>query len=224
MFFGSPFRPVRGASSVWLDGGALGLSVILFTFLTFYVMDATQLCTKFIDLLSQGQTRWPGMVTQALAVRRGMNQDYLPDLIDIQFIAARTKAIGRMIYYPFFVLVILIIARNHIFAAWNFPLSLVLIFGLNSAFAIFSAIHLRRAAEVSRHIALDRMKDKLSRALGANADEKTLEQIRQVIQEIKENEEGAFAPISKHPIIAAVIMPFGGAGILALLEYLANTP
>jgi hypothetical protein len=48
------------------------------------------------------------------------------------------------------------------------------------------------------------------------------EQLRLLIRRIETNDEGAFAPLSQQPLVGALLMPFGGAGILALLEYLAT--
>ena len=52
-------------------------------------------------------------------------------------------------------------------------------------------------------------------------NEVSAEQIRTLLQKIKDYEEGAFAPLSQHPVVAALAMPFGGAGILTLLDFLA---
>jgi hypothetical protein len=44
-----------------------------------------------------------------------------------------------------------------------------------------------------------------------------------LIDEVKNTEEGAFAPWSRQPLVGALIMPFTGAGLVAWLQYLANS-
>ena len=89
---------------------------------------------------------------------------------------------------------------------------------------------LRRAAEKARHDALEQLNEKLLRVLGGEKKllaplvapgPKLAEQVRTLLQKIKDYEEGAFAPLSQHPVVAALAMPFGGAGILTLLDFLA---
>jgi len=47
------------------------------------------------------------------------------------------------------------------------------------------------------------------------------EQLRATIKEVESIDEGAFAPLSQHPLIGAILMPSGGVGVLSLLEYFA---
>jgi hypothetical protein len=46
-------------------------------------------------------------------------------------------------------------------------------------------------------------------------------ELKELIEDVKSTEEGAFAPWSRQPLVGALIMPFTGAGLLALLQYLA---
>jgi hypothetical protein len=91
---------------------------------------------------------------------------------------------------------------------------------------LFSALHLRRTAEKARQKSLARLNERLSRELGSLTDGKTnsnrAEQIRLVIRLIENNDEGAFAPLSNQPIIGALAMPFGGASIMAAVEYFST--
>jgi len=41
-------------------------------------------------------------------------------------------------------------------------------------------------------------------------------------KKIESCEEGAFAPVTRQPVVRALLMPFGGAGLVALLQYLAS--
>lgn len=45
--------------------------------------------------------------------------------------------------------------------------------------------------------------------------------IEAAIREIESTKDGAFVPLSRHPVFGAVLYPFGGLGIIALLEFLS---
>lgn len=226
---GVPFIPGRGPASFILDKVAVMATVVVLIVVTFYVMDATRLCTRLIELLSRYGATWPTEKTEQF-----QKSDKLWKLANeeqnewttIRFIARRTAAIGQMIYYPFLVLLLLIISRNYFFDAWHWPASLIIIQGFNVSFALFSAVHLRRTAERARQRALARLNERLSRELGSLAEGKTnsnrAEQIRLVMRLIENNEDGAFAPLANHPIVGALAMPFGGASLMAALEYFAT--
>lgn len=225
LFFalGFPFVPGRGSISFRLDFIAVMLNVVILIAVTFFVMDATRLCTRLIQILSEKRIDW--LKDQAKPDNAwGLSGDELNEWMTIQFIGKRTKAVGQMIYYPFAVLFLLIISRYGFFDAWSWPASLIIVQGLNVSFALFSALHLRREAEHARRRALHRLNERLSRELAPAPDGKgksRVEQIRLVIRLIENNEEGAFAPLSNQPVIGALAMPFGGASIMAAIEFFA---
>jgi hypothetical protein len=226
---GMPFMPGRGDASFIMDKVAVFMTVIALIVVTFYVMDATRLCTRFIKILSLNGATWPTEKTEQFKKDDKLwklSSEEQNEWTTIRFIARRTEAVGKMIYYPFLVLFLLIISRNHFFDAWKWPMSLIIIQGFNVSFALFSALHLRRTAEKARQKSLARLNERLSRELGSLTDGKTnsnrAEQIRLVIRLIENNDEGAFAPLSNQPIIGALAMPFGGASIMAAVEYFST--
>jgi len=192
-------------------------------------MDATRLCTRFIEILSRNGATWPTEKTEQFKKDDklwNLSSEEQNEWTTIRFIARRTESVGKIIYYPFLVLFLLIISRSYFFDAWTWPASLIVIQGFNVSFALFSALHLRRAAERARQQSLARLNERLSRELGSLTDGKTnsnrAEQIRLVMRLIENNEAGAFAPLSNQPIIGALAMPFGGASIMAAVEYFAT--
>ena len=148
-----------------------------------------------------------------------MVPENLDEWLDIQLIAKRTEAIGKFIYYPFIVLFIMIAARNNFFDRFDWPMSLLLIFGINTAYAFYCAFALRQTTEKARNEELKRLEEKLVKARGAG-DKQSAETIQFTVEQIKAVNEGAFAPWSEQPFIRAVLVPFGGTGILTLIQYL----
>src|SRR5262249_37632291 len=146
--------------------------------------------------------------------------DLLSEYLDIDFIAQATDVVGRQIYYPFIVISLLIISRSAIFDHWTWPVALLIIVGLNAGYAAFSVIYLRRTAEGARQLALKRLHDMLMSytAIG-EAEGKEAKTIREVTTLIQNEDRGAFAAISQQPLVAALLLPSGSAGIWALLQF-----
>lgn len=213
------FAPGRGGVSFCSNRVILILAVFSLIGLIFFTVDATRLCRQFIKRLGHKQLQWPSQTIRKFAEERGMgaHSDDLSEWLALQLIAQRTRVVGNLIYYPFIVLLLMIMARSHLFDRWILPWPLVLVFGLNAAWVIGCAVALRNRAEKSRRWALDRLNQKLLQALGGEAAR--IERIRLLIQEVKDNREGAFCPLSEQPVIRTILLFLGGSGSLIFLEY-----
>ena len=110
-------------------------------------------------MLSHDATYWPNGVQRRETQTRQMAPEDLDDLLDVRLIASRTAVIGQLFYFPFIVLLLMLVARNRYFDNWDWPSALVLIFLLNSTYAIYSYLILRRAAEKARGHSLRRLSD-----------------------------------------------------------------
>jgi len=216
-----PNRPVRGDWSSAADWGALTLGVLGLTALTFFVVDATRLCQSFIHALADRRTRWPSEARKRVADKREMRLEDMDDYLDMEIIADRSEAVGRLILYPFIVLFVMILSRSSFFDRWDWPFSLVLIMGALAALAAWCALALRRAAEEARTKAVGRIRSRLARALSRGPWEAPrVAQLRLLIEEVHGLHRGAFAHWSRHPVLKAILIPFGGVGLLALVEIL----
>lgn len=216
----------RGEWSLSVNRGILVFCAATFFLLLFYVVDTTRLCQQFIQYLTAKPSRWPKETLEIIGHQRGINKgeilDSLSDWLDVRLIAERTQSVGNIIYYPFVILFLVILAQSTVFD-WNSltPAVLIIIFLLNFAYATGCAFSLRNAAEKARQNSLDRMDQALSRAM-EGSQQSRIDQIQLMIQEIKTNQEGAFRPISQQPIVKAILLPSGGIGGMVLLEYLAG--
>jgi hypothetical protein len=216
--FDHPFQPARGGLSLAWNTWLEGISGALMVCLVFFAADASRLCRKFIESLSPREPRlvWPEGFGRGL-----WNTAFLDEYFDFRAIALRSEAVNRLIFYPFFVLFLLIIARNDFFDRWDWPTSTLLFFTLCSAYAVYSVLALRFAAEQARKSLLTQLDQKLLSAL-AHPDDGLVEQLRLLRDKIEHSEEGAFAPLSQQPVIKALLMCFSGAGALPVLNYLAS--
>jgi hypothetical protein len=110
----------------------------------------------------------------------------------------------------------------------DFPLALVFVVGLALAYALHSALLLRRSAESARATALENYETRLlaqARAKDSQPPVLTVspisaEQIKILMERIRSTREGAFAPFAQQPALQALLLPFGGYGSVQLIEYL----
>ena len=109
----------------------------------------------------------------------------------------------------------------------NFPLILVFAIGLMLIYALCSEVLLRRCALAARAKVLDHYGTRLLRMLAAPKVSSTelsisVEQIKLLMDRIRNTREGIFAPIIEQPALRALLLPFGGFGGAQLIEYFVN--
>jgi hypothetical protein len=187
--------------------------------LTFYVVDAIQLNRNFIRIFTRGISSWPREAFERGGRLPPLSEEQLSPYHNILFVAKRTEIVARLVWYPWIVLTLMVLARISLFDNWTWPPMLLLIFGLNASWALGSAILLRRAAEKLRAAALD----SLERFRSQNyADKDKRRMLRELIDEIRGLKKGAFAPLQEQPFIQAVLVPSGSVGALAIIQRLCD--
>jgi hypothetical protein len=182
-------------------------------FLSFYVVDAIQLNSNFIRMFARVVTKWGSGVIDRSHRSPPLTEEELSAYHEIFFVAQRTQAVAPLIWYPFLVLTLLLVARASIFDNWTWPASLLLIFAITAAWALGSAILLRRAAEQLRETALNDLRR--FRLLGREVEAKR-QMFDELIAEIRDLKTGAFAPLSDQPFIRAVLFPGAALGLIAV--------
>ena len=146
----------------------------------------------------------------------------MTEYLDIQLIARRTEVVGELIYYPFIVFFLMLVARNSFFDNWDWPLGLVLVIACNIGCAVTGAMMLRRAADGARENALEKMNDRWLR-LTSEGNRPLADTMAKLIKEVESEKRGAFSLLSQYPLLAAILMPSGSIGIWALIEYFAKS-
>jgi hypothetical protein len=230
---GAPGVPARGDWARNWDVVFVVLAILGSASVTFYVADVTLLCRRFIHYLMKDVTTWPPGAVTNLRGRWSRREgaigaaeaeippnDLLREYLDIDFIARGTDFVGRLIYYPFILISLLIISRLGVFDHWTWPVALLIIVGFNAGYAAFSVIYLRRTAELARQRSLKRLHDMLiSYTAMGEGEGKEAKTIREATTLIQNEDRGAFAAISQQPLAAALLLPSGSAGIWALLQF-----
>jgi hypothetical protein len=205
--FTAPYIPFRGSVSEVADRLIVFISVFSFLVLTFFVVDETRLCEQFIRRLTD------------LCCRNSTSETEMRmTCFSIDLIAKRTQVVGRLIDYPFIILLILIVGRIRLFDNWDIPVGLVLLWGFSAGYAIVCGFLLGRAAEHFRQAAIKSLDIKRKEARKAGKPDEA-EEISRVMDEISTESAGAFAPWTQHPVFRAVLFPTSGLGLASLFEY-----
>jgi hypothetical protein len=218
--FGSPNTPFRGNVSFIVNNIILALSGVYMIILIFFVVDATYLCLGLAYPLIKINTRWPVKAMEEAKDDPDIESNDIAELLDVRFVTKLTEDIGKMIYWPFVILAVMIAARFPYFDRWNFPVSLIIAYTIPSIYLIICAIVLQRTAKRVRAKALDYLNERLFAArFGKGENEKRVLKLTSIISEIESIREGAFRPFFENPVVH-VLLGSGGAGLLALLKYM----
>ncbi len=221
--FGRPFIPYRGDISLWVDRIVLFVfSVLPLIMLIFWIVDATKLSVWLISRISEEKTAWPESPTRCFGRALNIDPHYVNDCIDIRVIAKHSEVVGRLIYYPFLVFIVMLVSRSSCFDNWDMPLGLLIVILLGMAYAVYCAVILRRSAEKARRMAVERLWVKQVHAKGQGDGAKHMaEQIGLMIESIRSIRQGAFLPFFQQPLVQALALFFGSGGSLLLLEYVS---
>jgi hypothetical protein len=212
-----PLPPARGAMAFNVDAVVFCLAGAGLLLLSFYVVDAIQLNSNFIRMFGREVTEWGRSVVDKSYRSPPLTEEELSAYHEIFFVARRTKVVAPLIWYPLLVLTLVVVARSSLFDNWTWPPGLVLIIGITAAWALGSAMLLRRAAEHLRETALYDLRR--FRLLGQESyiKRRTFDELMAEIRDLKI---GAFAPLSDQPFVRAVLFPGAGLGLLAVAQRL----
>lgn len=224
-FIQLPAVPYRGALAGKIDIWVEGMAVAAVLFLCFSVADAILLCHNFARELRRIDHAWPPETLRKFAQRLKTSPRYLDDWIDLKILEERTKTVAQLVYYPFIVLSLLILARSPLFDNWVNTPTVYFAPGIGLIVIIGCAVLLRRAAERSRSAAIGRITEWLiaAKALGDSGKMRT-DQLTILLHEVQGLKRGAFAPYTQQPVIKALMIPLSAMSGTALLDYfvLAN--
>lgn len=247
--FGFPNVPYRGIVSNFANNLVLSFCVPVFIFLVMTVIDATWCCVHLIRQLSEYTSNWPSKTLWRFNLRavdpdpasanggaaataqelnalcnklHNVDNFHLDEWLDIEFIAAHTKVVGKLVYYPIIMLVLMMFARSKVFDNWDMPIGLVLFFLSSAVLSVACAFYLRHEAEKARKnilLKIDDMKIALCLQAESTARSTLKKQVEIITQKISKINEGAFMPFTQEPAFQALLLPLGGWGGVTLLEY-----
>jgi hypothetical protein len=221
LFFlaGTPSSPVRGGLLFAIDKALLFASVISLLFLTFWTVDSARLTVWFTRRLCTGDTTYPDETLAHFARKWAIeDRSLLDEWIDMQLIADLTERAGRLIYFPFIAMLLMLLARSPWWDRWSWPWPLLVIIGLNLGFAAASSIVLRKSAKRARQTSIQNLSEKVNAARrnAVPVAEQHSSQAQRLLDEIKNLRRGAFAPLSESPLLGAILLNSSGAVLIQL--------
>jgi len=223
--FGLEAPPLRGTFTQVVDSVITVLSLLGMLFVLFYMVDATRLCIAWIKGLTENSYNWGDTGVEKLVKDLNIPRQYAIYWLKLHIIAERTKEVGKLIFYPFIIIILMLFSRINYFDDWGFPQSLAIITSSLIAIALYTAIKLRQEAETVRAEFIDILNlDKLTVGGNVSLDDKpTLTQIDELIENINDLRKGAFQPILEQPLVKASLLLLGGVGLSASqFTYLVN--
>lgn len=219
-FIQEPNIPFRGSGSYLFDRILTNATFAGFVILFAVVSDATMHCRRLIRKLTEVDTTgWPLMPDS-----RALTHDIMREWYQIRLIGMRSDVISQTIYYPVYVILILLAAYNNYFDNFDIPLSLMVIGILNISLVLIFAIMLHRAATEAREQSLKKLGEAKASLLRLRGAERKvgLATLRLYKERIVEIREGAFRPITEQPWLRALTLMTGGGSSLLLLQYLSG--
>ncbi|MBI3807506.1 MAG: hypothetical protein HY281_08360, partial [Nitrospirae bacterium] len=215
-------HPCRGWLSCRVDVIMTLVSVSLVVLLNLAVFDEVMLCRRWISWVSLSSGGWSEQVQEEYLREYGLSQSHkaefekLKYLAGIDLISRRTETVNQLIRYPFIALLIMIAARNDYFDIWNYPVLLLLSWGVNVVLALSGALLLYQAADRAKQAVLGGLSKQMIQALGLGKDhEIRAKQVQYIIGEVEANQKGAFVPFYQQPVVESSLY-----GVVALLQYL----
>ena len=215
--FGLEPPPLRGEITRFVDSLVTIGSVLGMLFLLFYMVDATRLCIVWIRGLLHSSHDWRGTAVERLSMELNIPWPGAVHWVKLQMVARRTAEVGRLIYYPFVVIILILFSRINYFDDWGFPQGLAIITSALIAIALYSAIRLRRVAEQVRGDFLDYLKRERIIVSGhkPRPNKPSMAQLDELIQQVQGLREGAFQPFLEQPLVKASLLLLGGVGFSA---------
>lgn len=232
-----PDLPVRGPAA-WLSIILLWVSGLSAVFVTFLVVDATELNCRAIRSLNRHRSNWH--LSNALQhsdkfrfknYLRTLEPEDCADYLDIEFIARRSDVVNNLVYYPFILFTLLLAARWGMTDDYRWSPAFLISQGANAACALYCAILLPIEAGKARQKSLERLRRKLflrkveEDETSKTGAKKTVARssacaLEQVISQIENMNRGAFVGIWEQPVLRALLVPSSSAGLWALLGLL----
>lgn len=240
MELGMPTAPVRGPASTRLYLAMVGPSFFLMIVMLVWTLDRVALCSLFLRRLygSQGvpkrsgwsadvQQKFCGYCTAAPDQTAGAaaqidDEDAAQSYIDLRLSARISRHVGGIIVYPFILALLLIVSRARYLDNWDMTPGFLGIILMILLLMTLGAYTLRQNAERIRRYTIEQLEALEVRLQAKNYETKTQTTSEQValMKTIAVNlSEGAFAPFASQPIVRAILLPFGGAGLINLLDY-----
>jgi hypothetical protein len=242
LLFGLPNEPYRGYVNRWTNIAVRVAAIILTVYFFWFVIDATCLCIRLIQVFIGKETRWPESVLERSAATLGVDPGRLQSggpaatdpvkysleqYTDVSFLADHTVSIERLNYDVAFAYLLLFLARSPFFDQYAMSWFLISVYTVALLGVFCCGAGLRYAARQARRQAQEKIREQINclRRVHSQSDvgqagagtrrTKTLVRIARAIGDVRT---GAFSPLTDDPILRTIVMILGGVGAVLSLE------
>ena len=223
--FGGLIPPIRGDFTLHVYRFGIWATLFGFFMLIYQFANEVQRCRNLAQRLTAGRLHWGPQTLEKFARQQDIAADWsrngLARWIGIQLLAKRTMRVDKFLYFPFVVLLLLIVERSSLFDNWRLVPSISVVLVTSVLILITCVLFLRRSIKEARETALEEMRGALSRGAREGGEAGDVEALRLMIAEVENERRGAFCPLSSDPVLKALLMALGGYGSLFSLDYLA---
>jgi hypothetical protein len=226
---GYPNIPSRGTAAAVMNQSVTACFAVAFLVLLFFVADLTRLGERFsegLSLLCERDANEPTSPASQNHAKAQEDQAILEETrarsmdktwVAVQVVAARTAAINGLIFYPFSLLAILVIARWNLFDNWDLPPGMLAVLAASFVICCVIAAMLQRTASRMRAQCLACLENTM---LEQRRDGIKTDYTSSLIERVRSLRQGAFTPILEQPVVMAALLPFASAGGLQLIQVL----
>jgi hypothetical protein len=176
------------------------------------------ICRRFILALSSGPTDYNN-ATRAWFSHSNENTDSecLEDWLDIQIVTELTEQVGKLVYYPTILLVLLLLARSGWWENWAWPTGYIFSFLCGLLLALASVLILQNTAKQSKQKAEKNLELKAAQAHAREEPPRSkASQAEKLLDELRNLKRGAFVPFWQNPVVTAFFASSGGITALQI--------
>ena len=232
---GPSLSPVRGTISSYLD--QMILAAFIFSFGASLYFSGVHLneCIALLNGFKDGYPKWvdatqrkifseaiPGAVQfdpSGTTLFPDSTKAMLNGPVSLRYIAQKTDAVDKLIYFPFGIIAIGVLSRSRVFDNWDFPLSLWALVIYGALYILLKALVIQREAKKRKAELMDRLETQRIH-FNVLGQEKEQEFLRLLIEDTQKFKKGAFMPLEDRAFYKALLLPFSSFGGMALLEYI----
>jgi len=220
-----PGVPARGTFGILAVQVLIGYAVILGIVLVMGLMWAYRaVVLELCRPLMSGPIHMPtaaavGASLRLPAVAWSGGRSFVDLYLAHNLVAERLAVLTRMVYLPFAVCALVIVARSRVFDGWDTPAGLAVLLLLPFAL-LFGAVVLLRNNTLAFHEAVAQdMRDELVRIRPAVTDA-PMWQLEKLLARVEQEKRGSFQSLAVQPFIRALLLPVGDFSGIELLEHL----
>jgi hypothetical protein len=231
-----PSLPYRGAVSKWTSLIVLYLVVLVACLLTFTVFAAISVARTHIRFLQEARKDAGEGLTHAalsfstaaspwdqVSMTNGHFQTALSRLTCIRILGSRTRIIGKLLQYPAFILLCVLLIHLTWLDSLDLSPQLLVIVGVLVILPIAFYARLLHDADALRKAYLEDISGWILQ-LDMNEPVRTpeaashSEALTRIAKGIEQEDQGAYGPLLRGPILKAMAIPLGGTGGLMLMQ------